>query len=202
MNESEVRDLADKPSGAISMADFYGKSRIPSLGDPYQGGYYMGTSSIGATCYLLILAPKETFGASAFRFYQGSFTLTPGALECQSFTDGYYNTYTFLNNANHPAGNWTATRTLNGFDDWYLPAREELREIAVTNSVHIPPDQIFNPLNCRHWTSNTDCLFNNIPQAFALFFGRRANYSGCGFYWVDKGNCEITRPIRRLPCPF
>jgi len=43
-----------------------------------------------------------------------------------SFVDGYANTYPALENSTHPAGNWTATRTIDGFSDWYLPAIDEL----------------------------------------------------------------------------
>lgn len=123
MNRADVRDLAERSSGCIRMSDFYGKSSAPSsLGESYEGGFYMGTISAAGSCYYLIVAPNSTGCACCQWKTTDSSTSGTG-----SGTDGYDNTYPSLENSSHPAGNWTATRTIGGFSDWYLPAIDELQ---------------------------------------------------------------------------
>jgi len=92
-----------------------------SLGDSVQGGFYMGTICAAGTCYYLVVAPNAT-GCACCQ-WKTSQSSTSGTC---SDTDGYANTYPALENSTHPAGNWTATRTIDGFSDWYLPAIDEL----------------------------------------------------------------------------
>ena len=93
----------------------------PELGQAYQGGIYMGTIAAAGTCYYLIVAPNAT--GCAVCQWKTTQTATAGT---DSLVDGFANTYGPLDNADHPAGNFCATRTINGFSDWYLPALDEL----------------------------------------------------------------------------
>jgi len=92
-----------------------------TLGEPYEGGFYMGT--IASTQYLIV---SPAASGSAYCQWKTENTLTPGT---DSTIDGGNNTYPALANSTHPAGNFTATATINGYDDWYLPASEELLEL-------------------------------------------------------------------------
>jgi len=92
-----------------------------ALGDSVCGGFYMGTICAASTCYYLIVAPNAT-GCACCQ-WKTSNTSTSGTC---SLVDGYANTYPAMENTSHPAGNWTATRTIGGFSDWYLPAVDEL----------------------------------------------------------------------------
>jgi len=93
----------------------------PTLGVAVAGGFYMGRICAAGTCYNLIVAPNAT-GCACCQF-KTSETSTSGMC---SRSDGFANTYPALENLTHPAGNWTATRTIDGFSDWYLPAIDEL----------------------------------------------------------------------------
>jgi hypothetical protein len=125
MNDTAVRDLASVPSGEISMDDFYGATALPStFGQFYEGGYYMGTINAASCSYYLIMAPNAT-GCACCEFKGNKTNSGIGDEKC----NGYQNTYTHMCDSTHPAGNWTRTRTIDGFSDWYLPAICELQQL-------------------------------------------------------------------------
>ena len=114
MDRADVRTLAGRPGAgcAICMCDFYGKSSgPPPLGCAYEGGYYMGAVASPAN-YYIIMAPNAT-GCACCNWK----TVNSTSPNTTSLTDGYANTYDGLANGAHPAGNWTATRTIGGFSD-------------------------------------------------------------------------------------
>jgi hypothetical protein len=134
-----------------------------AFGDPYGGGYYMGiTCSVNGACYYLIVSPNAT--GCACCAWKTSLTSTAGTC---SLVDGYANTYPALNNTTHPAGHFTATRTINGFSDWYLPAINELSTIynngGNSSGTTLPAGERF-AANC-YWSSTVfsapfACLLN------------------------------------------
>jgi len=93
-----------------------------TLGESGRGGFYMGTIAAAGSCYYLIVSPKSS--GEACCQWKTSYTSTSGTSDLR---DGFDNTYNSLANSTHPAGNFTATRTIDGFSDWYLPAIEELQ---------------------------------------------------------------------------
>jgi len=118
-----------------------------TLGQSYQGGYYTGVINIGGgVCYYLIVAPNAT-GCAASCQWKTTRTTTSGTDSC---VNGYTNTYGPMDNATHPAGNWTATRTISGYSDWYLPARDELN-IMYTNKGSMPAGEGFAAAG--YWSS-------------------------------------------------
>ena len=124
-----------------------------TLGQAYGGGYYIGTTtSTDSTCYYLIVAPNAT-GCAACA-WKSALTSSPGSC---SLTDGYANTYTGLNNGDHPAGNWTATRTIGGFSDWYMPSRDELNVLYINDggstNTNLPAGEGFC---CGYYWSSTE----------------------------------------------
>ena len=92
----------------------------PSIGAPYGGGYYSGSIAIDGNTYALIVAPKAE-GQKALA-WKDEWSTTPGTL---SVNDGFTNSDA-MNNASHPAAQFCRSLKIGGFDDWYLPSRDEL----------------------------------------------------------------------------
>jgi hypothetical protein len=107
---------------------------LPNIGDAFEGGFFAGLISHTADSvptHALIVAPRAT-GATG-----GDYTLTTNP-QWQSTTsttgatspfDGAANTALMTNS---PAADFCTGLTINGFSDWYLPARFEL-DIAYEN---------------------------------------------------------------------
>jgi hypothetical protein len=103
----------------------------PKIGSAYEGGFYAGKIRYQGIIWYLIVAPRAT-GASGTGYtpttnYQWKTTssTTAGTL---SAINGQGNTAAMVTAgiSSHPAGQFCTTRNINGFTDWYLPARLEL----------------------------------------------------------------------------
>jgi len=184
MNETDVRTLAGVPSGAISMNCFYGKSSGPTtLGQVFEGGYYTGVVDIGGgVCYYMLVAPNAT-GCSGYS-WKTTRTSTSGTW---STVDGVLNTSN-MTNATHRAANWTATRSINGYSDWYLPAISETGTMY-TNKGSMPAGEGFAPSN--YWSSTE----TNAPLA-ATSACRRSFGTGTDGT-STKTSSLIVRALRR-----
>lgn len=135
-----------------------------SFGDTACGGIYMGQISAAGQCYALIVAPNAT-GCDICE-WKTTNTTTAGT---DSLVDGFANTYGPLDNAEHPAGNWCATRTINGFSDWYLPAIDELETFynngaSVSNETVIGTGEAF--ASTYYWSSTEDDAFYGCRLTF------------------------------------
>lgn len=100
----------------------------PNIGDYYKGGYYAGIIKNPDTgeMWRVIVAPKSGEGGRIL--WKNSTTETAGAY---SLFDGLSNTQAIVaaGLANHPAANHCVNFSHDGYDDYYLPARDELELI-------------------------------------------------------------------------
>jgi len=159
-----------------------------TLGEAGGGGFYMGTIAAAGTTYYLVVAPNAT-GCACCQ-WKTSNTSTSGTC---SLDDGYANTYPALENSTHPAGNWTATRTIDGFSDWYLPALDEL-EVFYNNGAGagtgdpLPSGEDFATVG--YWSSTEDCC-SDFACSLYFLFGNRGVY-------FKSDTCRV-RAVRRVP---
>ena len=160
---------------------------VLTLGQSYCGGFYIGTIWSASTCYYLIVAPNAT--GCAFCQWKTTRTATTGT---GSLVDGYSNTYGPMNNATHPAGNWTATRTIGGFSDWYLPAKDELNQLYINDggstNTNLPAGEGFAGA-LVYWSSTE----NSATLAWYQSFANGSVFNGI------KTNSRWGRAVRREP---
>ena len=149
----------------VSLYDFYGKSAGPAIGDFLCGGYY-----IGVYCgYYLLVSPANTI---VDRCWGPTTTCTSAT----SAFNGYLNTRSYLNSSTYPAAYYTATRTTNGYSDWYLPAINEY-SVIVTNQYDLPGDQYYCCSN--FWAStqyNLGCAWAKPMMQAGNSFSDFKNY--------------------------
>ena len=165
----------------FSDATCFTTPNVPNvLGESICGGFYMGTICAAGSCYYLIMAPNAT-GCACCCWKDPSTCSNVGTERC----DGYGNTYDHLANAEHKAGNWTATRSIGGFSDWYLPALCELDQLY-NNKACAPAGEGFAEND--YWSS-TECVSNG---AFYQYFR-----TGC-IRFINKSTTNRVRAIRRV----
>jgi len=167
-----------------------------SLGDPTEGGFYMGTISAAGTCYYIVVAPNST--GCSFCSWKTTRTDSPNA---QDNCDGFANTYDELATSEYPAGNWTATRTINGFSDWYLPATEELKvfydNAGSESPVSVLPqgEQFGDDI---YWSSTEENT--NYAEVVQFSFDERSFKPDPGDDGREsKTTSERIRAVRRVP---
>lgn len=157
------------------------------LGCPFQGGYFSGNIDIGGgVCYYIVVSPNST-GCACCQ-WRPTRTVTSGVT---STVNGFTNTYGPLDNANHPAGNWTATRTIDGFTDWYLPSQSEVVQLY-TNKGSMPVGEGY--ASGLYWSSTQGPAG---PGGQRIFSPSLVN--GCPIYSDYKEEIKRLRAVRRVP---
>ena len=100
----------------------YANLTITPPGTPFGGGFYAGRIVIDGRHNAVVVAPKAQGENEGLPWKVDWHSVTPGA---QSLCDGYANSEA-MNDDGHPAARWARRLRISGFDDWYLPSRDEL----------------------------------------------------------------------------
>ena len=169
-------------------------NHIPTnIGDEVFGGVYVGNITVteGETdsIYAIIMALKD---GETRTTWKNANTGTTGTL---SEVDGMTNTLAMLA-ANsdvtpvvtHPAAEWCTEYTGGGFEDWYLPARQEMR-LAYLNRDELASSGM-QFVSSYYWTSTQHSSTANTAWFEHPVNGNQNNYNKTHSYYV--------RPVRRI----
>ena len=126
------------------------------FGGELEGGYYAGKIQRADGVYALIVAPKA-LGTSKLA-WKNAASSSGG---CKSLNDGAANTAHMVANGDatvYPAAHYCNNLVINGYSDWYLPARDEL-DIAYRN---LKPTTDSNNTDSRTKSSYVYTLYNDV----------------------------------------
>ena len=166
----------------LGLAGFSGGIVLPTtIGDEFQGGYYMG--QLGG--YYLICAPIAGQ-------YDGTLqwkTTNTTTANTDSTTDGHANTAAMVvaGIAAHPAGRFCVDLTIDGYSDWYLPSKNELN-LLYTNHAALEAAGAGSFGVNYFWSSSE----YNASGAWDQYFGNGSQGVG------NKSTSYYVRAIRRF----
>lgn len=170
-----------------------GERRGPDIGSPFGGGFVLHweTDAYGLID-VWVIADKT---AETSLRWKTATTATSGT---SSTTDGMTNTNA-MNNSSHPAAQHCKAYRGGGFDDWYLPAKDELNLFwlnlapgggGVTPAIFRTggAQALAGDIYTYYWSSTEDTNTAAWRQSFS---------SGATTGFPKGSNC-VVRPVRRL----
>lgn len=153
-------------------------SFIPTTpGTPFGGGLYVGqiTEDDGIT-YAIIVAPKAQGGeASGTLAWKTTQTTTTGT---DSLNNGFNNTAAMVaaGISLHPAAQFCKGLSINGYTDWYLPAKDEL------NLIYTNQGSLDAFIQSYYWSSTQYSSYRSWSQNFND--GNQRTYDKTPTYYV------------------
>ena len=136
---------------------------FPAIGTPFEGGFYGGKILIGDDVYALIVAPKSE-GEADLPWQDDEISDDFTKTAARDPRDGFANTQA-LAAPQFAAARFCANLSIGGFQDWYLPSRQELNELALN---------LFPRAGIAPQQTDADLFKDGGEQAF-----------GVGWYWTS-----------------
>ena len=167
----------------IMMQAAAGVKKGPAIGEAFGGGFYAGNIVEGGTEYYIIVAPKSS-GQSSSKQFKTSTTAAPSAT--QTLNNGPAASSS-MNSATYPAAQFCEGRTIGGFSDWYLPARDEL-ELCYRN---LKPTTTVNSTSDRGKSSITYPEGNDL-LADTIGVNRNSNPTGAAYTSGTPSQTSVT----------
>ena len=156
------------------------------LGTSYQGGFYAGQVTKADGIYAIIVSPKASGenGGATIKYK----TIDDTTSGTQSLVQGLENSNA-MNTSAHPAAWYCNNLSINGYTDWYLPARDELEVLYrnlkpgttanYTNADRQDSTIVYTPLDDQVITHGTNSY--SVPVGAAYTSGSPAQTSVLAF---------------------
>jgi hypothetical protein len=180
-------DMSGAQQASFMNQRSFGPPPLPVIGAAYGGGFFAGQISVsgdGIASHNLVIGPLSTAQTTAQ--WKTTATATAGTT---SLIEGPANTAAMIaaGAALHPCGNFCNNLVTGGFDDWYMPARNEL-EICYYN---LKPTTAANELsvgsNLNAVPTRTSLYTATVPsQTSATAFRVGGSEAFSGQYWSSS----------------
>ena len=143
--------------------------------------------------YRVIVAPKEA-GEDSRKALKHTNTALPVA--CQTVSEGWVSTnamYTSDSSTVYPAAHWVRNLNINGYTDWYIPARDEL-ELCWRNLKPTTKDNEDNTTGVRSKSSINYANHGSYDDVVSSAYGLNSNSSpeGVGYTRTMPGQTPVT----------
>lgn len=182
-------------SNPIDINEYYGKSGIPASGTISLNDFYGKSNNVSGFKIPIVFNGQYYIDVSR-RDMQASYAIRSndhGSVNCQSLTDGWTNTIS-NNNSVHPAFFWTRMLNIDGFTDWYVPAKSEL-EFIYSNRSYL--SSLYTFPDGRYWSSTEAQIWH--PSGYWLYYEWYLDFPTGSQNHGSKPDVYIIRPIRRIP---
>jgi hypothetical protein len=161
------------------------------IGQSYGGGFYAGQISVagdGIATHYLIVAPKSS-GQGLFQWKTAN-TSTAGT---GSVIAGPTNSSN-MNNSSHPAAQFCESLSINGYGDWYMPAKNELEVIYYNLKPTTTLNDINSGSNLNAIPSRASNYTTGTPSQIAvtLFQSGGSEASDASVYWSSTEASSTT----------
>ena len=144
---------------------------LPEIGAPFEGGFFAGAYLENGRLAALIVAPKAEGEAEGLEW--GGYGKETAA---RSLIDGLANTRAIAD-ADHPAAKFCADLRIGGFDDWYLPALDQMTVLRA----NLMPDAGYVPAQ-----TTAEAFKDGGPEAFAQEWYWTSTEFAAYYAWVQN----------------
>lgn len=153
---------------------------VPAYGASFEGGYFAGLIVDNGTIYALSVAPKAT-GENPSVAWRSS--ATPGPAATRTLVQGLVATNAMVaeqisTGIPYPAAVWARGLNINGFTDWYIPARDEM-ELMFRN---LKPLNINNSTTARTPSAINYSADGNLPDTVTAVGTNRNSFPAGAAY--------------------
>lgn len=168
------------------------------LGSPLAGGFFGGEIVVDGERFALIVSPKAEGEKMNIEYKLKDRSIYDGT---DSDDDGVVNTGK-INDSNHPAGQFCNGLQVGGFDDWYLPSRDELMMLwrnlgpRRKNTPELFREDAAEAFETEWYWSSTEYARNSL-YAWMVNFG-----NGFQINYGKDTNCGVRAVRRSCRCRY
>lgn len=156
------------------------------IGEFFQGGYYAGNIVVGGDTYAIMFAPEE---ADVLRQWKTVNNATEGTgSEVDGMANSVAMTETEALRLAHPAATYCRQYAGDGYDDWYLPSKNEL---ALCWTYRAQLSELNMGMSATYVWSSTQPASSTHSAWFRRFTDGNESYN-------NKTSSYRVRPCRRL----